>query len=430
MSELKICRICKSQNLEDVIDIGEQYLTSRFPSNIKDSIPICPIVLSKCSDCGLVQLKNTISNFEMYEDMYGYRSGINQSMKTHLQNYAMEVLSKINFSENDYVLDIGCNDGTFLRNFSQTSNLFGIDPTAKQFLSYHNNLNIISNYFTYDNLYEKISKDIKFKIISSISMFYDLPDPVQFAKDIASCLHPEGLWTLEQSYILTMLEKNSFDTICHEHLEYYGLKQIKRIMDEAKLKIIDIKFNDCNGGSFRVYVAHQSNTNFHECVDLIYEIFMNESKLMENETYKNFMDRCDIEMQKLNLLIETIHKNNQKIYIYGASTKGNTLLQYAKINNQQIPYAVERNPLKYGRFTPGTNIQIISEEEMRDHPPEYLLVLPWHFRNEIIQRESKFLENGGKLIFPLPKLEIFSTNENLLITGITGQLGTCAKKNL
>ena len=429
---IQLCRLCHSEQLNVVIDLGSQHLTSRFPLLSENNVPQSQVTLLKCDSCHLVQLKDTVSASEMYEDLYGYRSGISNTMREHLRSYNQQIQNKIKLEENDNVLDIGCNDGTFLRNYPDNVRKYGIDPTAKQFSKYHDSLFIIPNYFTYDNLYSVIDKKLKFKVISSISMFYDLPDPVQFAKDICQSLDDNGIWTLEQSYILTMLERNSFDTICHEHLEYYGLKQIQDIMNRAVLKIIHIEFNDCNGGSFRIYVTKRSNSNFNECSELIESILKRESGygLDKIETYSEFMKRCDVEVSKLNLLIDTIHKNNQRIYVYGASTKGNTLLQYAKITNQKIPFAVERNLDKVGRKTPGTDIEIISEETMRQNPPEYLLVLPWHFRDEIVEREKKYLEDGGKLVFPLPNFEIVSSKKNILITGIDGQIGSELKKNI
>jgi hypothetical protein len=410
-----------------VIDLGDQYLTSRFPKKNDNSTPVSPMVLLKCSRCGLVQLKDSLDSKEMYESQYGYRSGISNTMRCHLEKYNCQIRSKIRIDPGDHVLDIGCNDGTMLR-FYPFGNKIGIDPTGIQFSEYHEGLKIIPNYFSFQNLYEKIDPSIKFKVISSISMFYDLPDPVQFAKDIFSCLDDEGIWTMEQSYIGSMIERKSFDTICHEHLEYYALRQISWIAEQAKLKIIDVEFNDCNGGSFRIYLAKESSSH-QECTLLIQEILEKEKYLDDVQTYSRFMEECNYEMEKLKMFIHTLHENGKSIYVYGASTKGNTLLQYINASNKILSYAVERNMDKVGRMTPGTNIEIISEETMRKAPPDYLLVLPWHFREEIIEREDKFINSGGQLIFPLPKFEIISKKQNVLITGIDGQIGQEIKKN-
>jgi GDP-mannose 4,6-dehydratase len=254
-------------------------------------------------------------------------------------------------------------------------------------------------------------------------MFYDLPDPVQFAKDIYNILDDDGIWTCEQSYIITMLRRNSIDTICHEHLEYYSLTAVKHIAELANFKIIDIKFNECNGGSFRIYFAKRFSSVFSEDTELISKILEDEANygIKNAELYTNFIKNCDKEILKLNKFINTVNSSNQKMYIYGASTKGNCLLQYANIDENKIKYAVERNPSKIGKMT-STGVGIISEETMRLNPPEYLLVLPWHFRDEIIKREFDYLEKGGQLIFPFPHFEIYSKKQKVLVTGCDGMI--------
>ena len=424
------CRICKSNNLTDVIHLGEQYITSRFP-NYKDfSTPKSNIVLCFCEVCYLLQLKYAEEQSELYEYEYGYRSSISNTMKQHLKLYNQEILSKVDLEKGDIVVDIGSNDSTMLQNYSSMYRRIGVDPTGKQFKHYYiNGVELLPTYFTYENFVNTYG-NIKCKIVSSISMFYDLPDPVQFAKDIHSILDDNGIWTCEQSYLLTMLQHNSIDTICHEHLEYYSLYQIKKIADMSGFKIIDVKFNDCNGGSFRIYFAKVPSKLYNENTQLINDILENETKhkLFSKETYLNFMNTCDKEVDKLKNMITLINKNEKKVYIYGASTKGNCLLQYANIDESQCKYAVERNLNKVGKMT-STGIPIISEETMRLDPPDFLLVLPWHFKDEIITRESTFLDNGGQFIFPFPHFEIYSSKKKVLITGCDGFIGNHIKKH-
>ena len=398
------CRICKTSDVVAVIDLGAQIITSRFPQVGDDSsIPKTHIVLIKCNTCGLVQLKNTVLQSELYEHTYGYRSGINGMMVQHLKDYSLEILSKVNLSAGDAVLDIGSNDATFLSFFNSDIIRVGCDPTAKQFANCYKNIHYVPTYFSKDALKHL---NLKYKVVSSISMFYDLPDPVQFAEDVYNILSDDGIWTLEQSYILSMLEKNSIDTICHEHIEYYALKQILHIMKSANLKIIDIKQNECNGGSFRIYVA-KNESSYKECSDLIASYIETENVYgLDNlETYHEFVKRCDHELSVLKEFLICKKSEGKQTYIYGASTKGNCLLQYANITSDLVPYAVERNLQKIGCMT-STGIEIIAEETMRKNPPDYLLILPWHFKDSIIQREELFLHSGGYMIFPLPKFEI------------------------
>ena len=421
---MNICRICKSTDCEDIINLGIQVITSRFPHLGDYSTPSTPICLIQCNNCKLVQLKQYLNGSDLYEHEYGYRSGINNTMREHLKNYNKYVQTYINLEDGDAVLDIGSNDATFLKNYDPKIKRVGIDPTGKQFAEYYDNIRLLPTYFTKEAIQTSIP-DYKFKIITSISMFYDLPDPVQFAKDIFHVLADDGIWSLEQSYILTMIKMKSIDTICHEHIEYYSLMSIKEIMDRAGFKIIDIKQNECNGGSFRITVAKMDSTKFTEATHLIREYLDNEElhKLSDPNTYRTFLKDCDYEVKKLKHLIKAINDSGKKVYIYGASTKGNCLLQYANIGPELIRYAVERNPQKIDKMT-STHIRIISEETMRENPPDYLLVLPWHFKEEIVKRESVFLENGGQFIFPFPSLSIVGNKPKVLVTGINGQIGT------
>jgi SAM-dependent methyltransferase len=398
---LSNCRICKSSNLKEVVNLGNQYLASRFPfEHEKSDVPVAPVILTMCNDCSLVQLKNTISQPDMYEHNYGYKSSISNTMRNHLKQYNSEVQSFVSIEENDWVLDIGCNDGTFLKYYG-ICNKVGCDPTGKQFQSYYSDIHLIPNYFTYGNVRE-VFKTEKFKIVTSIAMFYDLPDPIQFATDIHNLLDDDGIWSFEQSYALSMVEKNSLDTICHEHLEYYNIKNILDILSASNFKCIDLSFNDSNGGSMRFKVA-KKDSKFEELN--LNKFLENEKHLYITQTYIDWFEKCTEEINKTKKFIKNCKSTGANIFIYGASTKGNTLLQYANLDCSLLDYAVERNPDKLNRYTPGTNIPIILEEEMRRSPPKYMLVLPWHFKDEIIKRESEYLENGGTLIFPLPKFE-------------------------
>ena len=422
---LKECRICKSKALIDALTIGYQIITSRFPMMGDFSTPSTPIVLVMCSSCALVQLKHTTPSSDMYEGFYGYRSGINATMRDHLASYNNDLQAMADVNAGDSILDIGSNDCTFLSNYVSGVHRFGCDPTGKQFAEFYksNSVTLVPTYFTKENLQSALGTKLRFKAVSSISMFYDLPDPVQFAKDIYDLLDDEGIWTLEQSYVATMLERNSIDTICHEHLEYYGVKQIKTIMDLAGFKIIDISLNECNGGSFRTYVAKA--TSKHRATDLV-NVFLEEEELNKIHTprrYTDFILSCSSEVRKLTKFLNLVKADGKKTYIYGASTKGNCLLQFADIGPNLAQYAVERNPLKVGRMT-STGIEIIGEETMRLNPPAYMLVLPWHFRTEMIEREKIFLENGGQLIFPFPTFEVYSSKPKTLVTGVDGQIGS------
>ena len=403
------CRICANYNLVDVVDLGVQIITSRFPMLGDNSTPSGKICLVQCAECKLVQLKDTAPSSEMYEHFYGYRSGINATMRNHLYSYNEQLQGLANLQDSDSVLDIGSNDCTFLEKYPMHIKKFGCDPTGIQFSEFYKNTSVtlVPTYFTKAAI-ESALGSTKFKAVSSIAMFYDLPDPVQFAKDIYDVLDDDGVWTLEQSYVATMLERNSIDTICHEHLEYYGVKQMKYIMDKAGFKIIDLSLNECNGGSFRTFAVKRSCGRFEEATTLLNTFLEKENadRIHTLEKYEEFMKTCSCEVNKLKEFLIEAKRAGKNTHIYGASTKGNCLLQFANIGPDLVDYAVERNLLKVGRMT-STGIEIIAEETMRSNPPAYMLVLPWHFRKEIIEREKVYLEGGGKLIFPFPTFEVY-----------------------
>lgn len=425
-SELTYCRLCSSADLVEVVNLGNQIITSRFPMKGDTSTPSGMIRLVMCSACSLVQLKDTTPSSEMYEHFYGYRSGVNATMRSHLASYNEELQRFARLNSGDLVLDIGSNDCTFLGGYPADVKKVGCDPTGSQFSEFYKETSttLVPTYFTKAAIHSALGTSTVFKAVSSISMFYDLPDPIQFARDIYDLLDENGIWTLEQSYAATMLERNSIDTICHEHLEYYGVKQMKYIMDKTGFKIIDLSLNECNGGSFRTFVVKKSCNLYEEATETLNRILLNEdtNRIHTPERYYEFMATCTKEVNKLKEFLSLVKKDGKNTHIYGASTKGNCLLQFANIGSDLVDYGVERNLLKVGRMT-STGIEIIAEETMRQNPPSYMLVLPWHFRAEIIEREKDFLLGGGQLIFPFPTFEVYSNRPKTLITGITGQIG-------
>jgi NDP-4-keto-2,6-dideoxyhexose 3-C-methyltransferase len=396
-NETTNCRICNS-NVKVIFNLGTQGLASVFPKKDEIDPVTVPLVLCQCDneECKLVQLKHTVNSTELYEQEYGYCSGINQTMKNHLEGLVRSIEEENTLNDGDIVLDIGSNDATLLK-FYNNKNLkrVGIDPTGSQFLKYYEDIDLYPTYFK-SGIFEG-----KAKVITSISMFYDLPDPVQFMRDIKNTLSEDkGIWVMEQSYMPSMLKLNSYDTVCHEHLEYYTLNNINYMCKMVGLDIIHVDFNECNGGSFRVYISHPGC--FTQDTKKINQIIQEEKDI----DFEAFNKRCEESRTQLVSFLKIQKLMGKKIYIYGASTKGNTLLQYCGIDSTLIEAAAERNPNKYGCRTPVTGIPIISEAEMRSRNPDFLLVLPWHFRDEFVKRESEYLKNGGQIIFPLPQFEI------------------------
>lgn len=410
----KTCRVCGSSALTPVINLGEQHLQGSFVKPGKEEPPLRKIALSlvRCDPtrdekaCGLLQMEHTVPPEVLYS-AYWYRSGTNQTMRSHLQGITEEAVSLIGKSK-ARVLDIGCNDGTLLKCYPQDFIKFGVDPSdvAQEITG---DITAIQDIFPSEEL-TKVLQGEQFDIITSIAMFYDLEDPVSFCKEIKKALAPAGLWVFEMSYMPSMLKMNSYDTICHEHLEYYSLAVLEYILKQADLKIVDAVLNDSNGGSIRCYATHLDNFAFKKQEALTRIKLLRQTEfdleLDTDKPYKHFQDRINVHKEQLLSLLKMLKKEGKSIHIYGASTKGNTILQWCGIDNRIIDVAAERNPDKYGAYTLGTDIPIVSEADSRAMKPDYYLVLPWHFKEEFLKREQETLNSGVGLIFPLPNLEI------------------------
>ena len=408
------CRICGNRDLAPILSLGEQYLTGIFP-NVRDAaLSKGPLELVACDKernptaCGLVQLRQTYNLDEMYGEHYGYRSSLNRAMVKHLDQKVGHLLERYPLQSGDLVLDVGSNDGTLLSFYpAEGLTIVGIDPSARKFAPfYRKDISLLVNFFSAELFRANFGKK-KARIITSIAMFYDLENPLAFMKDIASILEEDGIWHFEMSYLPAMVRTMGYDTVCHEHLEYYSLRQIKWMTDRCGLKILDVDFNNINGGSFAVTVARRASQRSENTKQLEELLAVEDAEgLSTRSQHRAFGAAVTVHKQKLLSLLLALKEQNSVVLGYGASTKGNVLLQHCGIKCDLLPAIAEINPDKFDCFTPGTNIPIISEREAHARNPDYLLVLPWHFRNTLIQRESAFLRRGGKLIFPLPAIEI------------------------
>ncbi len=397
-----------STDLRAVLHLGDQHLTGVFPERPDDSITRGPLELVFCPEGGLLQLHHSYDLREMYGLNYGYRSGLNRSMVQHLQSKVHELERRMTPRPGDIVVDIGSNDATLLRSYRQPGlRRLGIDPTGIKFAEYYPaDVQLVPDFFSAD-AYRAVFGNEGAHIVTSVAMFYDLEDPLAFVRDVASILAPDGIWHLEQSYMPAMLEATAYDTICHEHLEYYALQQIQWMTERAGLKILDVTMNDANGGSFAVTVAHES-ASMRSDEAAIAELIERERRmgLCTETPYREFAQRVFAHRDALRSTVRELNARGKTVFGYGASTKGNVLLQFCGFTPEDIPFIAEVNPFKFGRFTPGTGIPIISEREAHALAPDYFLVLPWHFRDNILSRERQYLAEGGRLIFPLPDVNI------------------------
>jgi hypothetical protein len=406
-TSLNQCRLCGSPDLLTVLDLGTQALTGVFPVSTEEHVSEGPLELVWCSSCTLLQLAHGYEPTEMYGDNYGYRSGLNRSMVRHLSRKTLGLEALVELSAGDVVLDIGSNDGTLLGAYATTPlRRIGIDPTAERFAEYYPpEAEIVADFFSASKFREV--SDVPAKVVTSIAMFYDLEDPVAFARDVRDCLAPDGVWHFEQSYMPSMLRSTAYDTVCHEHIEYYSLSTVRRILDEADLELIDVRFNRVNGGSFAVTAARRGSRFAPNKV--LIDWFVDQEERIRLDTpgpFRRFEESVFRHRTDLTQLVTTLREGGASVMGYGASTKGNVLLQFCGLGPAHIEAIAEVNEDKFGRVTPGTGIPIVSEDEMRARRPDYLLVLPWHFRDGIVEREEAYLKDGGLLIFPLPEIEI------------------------
>lgn len=409
ITKLGECRICANTNLVEVLDLGEQMLTGVFPRARDEQVTTGPLQLVKCMGeaggddaCGLLQLAHSYDLGEMYGDNYGYRSGLNASMVAHLGEKVARIRQAVDLKSGDLVIDIGSNDGTTLRAYDDPAlTRVGIDPTGAKFRQYYpEGVELIPDFFSATAFRARFG-DVRARVVTSFSMFYDLPAPMQFMRDVHDVLADDGIWVFEQSYMPLMLRTNSYDTVCHEHLEFYALRQIKWMADRVGFRIVDVEFNDVNGGSFSVTVA-KGEAPVPAAVQAILDE-EDAAGLHTLEPYRAFAERVAQSRETLRRFVARAAGKGKRVAALGASTKGNVLLQYCGLTEQDVDAVGEVNPDKYGAFTPGTFIPIVPERELLAERPDYLLVLPWHFR--------RFFENapafaGANLLFPLPELEV------------------------
>jgi hypothetical protein len=402
-----------------LLNLGKHYVSDFIKSDSEtQNRKKYSLDLELDNEIGAVRLTEVPPSGEMW-GKYWYRSGTNITMTNELKNIVTEITSRVKLKEGDIWLDIACNDGTLLKQVPNTCVKLGIDPCDDSFFNEAKKYGtIVQDYFSFDSFCKTGYGDKKAAVITTIAMFYDLPDPNPFINDITKILDDNGIWVLQMSYTPLMIQQMAFDNICHEHAYYYSLNSIQKLFDKHGLKIVDCTLNDVNGGSFRVYVQKKISAKpigtralRDVCEFRIQSILNYESNYFDisnPDIWKDFAIKIDELKTRTVSFIKEEKAKGKIICGYGASTKGNTLLQYFGLDHTLIDAIAERSPYKFGLKTVGTNIPILSEEEVRNMKPDYMLVLPWHFIGEFIEREKEYLSGGGKFIVPCPKFEIIN----------------------
>ena len=409
--EINICRSCHSEKLKSIISLGDQHIVNFVKSKDEPCI-ICPLELVLCEDCKFLQLRHNAPSESMWGDQYWYKSSINKMIIEDLKDIVNEAKKLVSLEEKDIVIDIGCNDGTMLEFYDKDKlDIIGFEPSgnvAEE--SKRKGFNIINNFFNAENFKEKIP-DRKAKIITAISMFYDLDNPNKFLEDINEILDEDGLLIIQQNYLVTMLENNAFDNICHEHRGYYSYYSLKNLLDRHNLEIFDIELNEINGGSIRTYIRKKGNQkikSFDDAEIRIDNIIKKEKDInLENiEPYQEFASRIESIKKQLLDFIKDEKSKGKKICCLGASTRGSVLLQYFELGPELIDCIFDKNPDKEGKIVAGSWIPITHPENIEKHNLDYQLVLIWHIFKGIGEDEKEFLKKGGKFILPLPEFKI------------------------
>jgi SAM-dependent methyltransferase len=411
------CRLCGSRSLTPIVDLGAQMLASAFVSETNsDRVPLrkVPLELVRCNPeldekaCGLVQLRHSFPADLMYAD-YWYMSGVNQTMRDALAQISERASELANLKAGEIVVDIGCNDGTLLHSYRvQGLDKVGFDPAQNFLEGMKDEFLRVPTYFNAAS-YRAVRGPKKAKAVTSIAMFYDLEDPNQFTAEVAEVLDDQGVWILQMADLPNMLRHNMFDNICHEHLCYYHLAPLEALFKRHGLQLADVEMNFVNGSSYRLYIRKAAGPAPTKAArDRIAKLRFDEFNLAMDTNLPFDTFKKNIERNKHDLLffLNQAKQQGKKVFVYGASTKGNVLLQYCGIDTSLVPFAADRNPKKWGAKTLGTDIPIISEDEARAKQPDYFLVLPYHFLDEMLVREKAFLDRGGKFIVPVPSVKL------------------------
>jgi hypothetical protein len=403
------CRSCHGELVQTEVNLGIQASSGVFPESTDTLVSEAELKLFHCQNCRLVQLGESLPQESLLGEGYGYRSGLNQSMVDHLKKLARYLSGMIGFLPNNQIIDIGANDGTFLRALREVFsgvNSIAVDPTLGNWSKYYDFESVqVPEFFTKRALLEENIENVG--LITSIAMLYDLPSPLEFIQDVFDSLAPGGYWFTEQSYLPEMIRLNSYDTICHEHLEYYSLTSLEQMTSKVGFRIRDVRFSNSNGGAIGVLLQKPPLNGPESSMAMWLLKSEATNPELRDPTFGHFAARIKHQIADLSLLIETLNNDERaRIVGYGASTKGNTILQAAGLDHNSLLAIEEINPQKYGHFTPKTHIPICDQNGIDSLKPTHKLVLPWHFRESIISREATFLKNGGKLIFPLPRIDV------------------------
>lgn len=409
------CRVCGGKNLTPLFSLGEQFVSDFVDRSDVKTGNVVPIDVDRCRDCTLVQARHAAPAEILYKGTYWYRSGVTQTMRDALRDVTRAVEERVPLENGDLVLDIGSNDGTLLRSYQNRKlTTVGVEPAknlveeGRKGISY-----LINDLWAYDSLLSVFgpSGRPEFKAITAIGMFYDMEDPNPFVRDVALALAPDGLFVAQLMCVKQTLAKRDVGNFAHEHLEFYTLRSLEALFGAYGLVIDDLQENDVNGGSYRLFVRHRSRVPATTITPETYRVQSamlaeHEAGLYTDDPYHRFFADTNRNRGMLQQFITQEKLAGKRFWVYGASTKGNVILQHAGLDATVIDGAADRDPNKWGKFTVGTGIPITSEEQFRAAQPDYAIVMPYAFLPEFLTRESEWRSRGGKFVVPIPEFKI------------------------
>ena len=402
------CRVCYSKKLVDLFSLGEQFINDFVPEDQVYSGLKAPLDLVFCENCTLVQLRHTAPQELLYKRFYWYKSGVTETMKLALRDITQQAEQRFKLKKGDIVLDIGSNDGTLLRTY-QVSGLIAVGVEPADNLKEEGRIGLtchIHDFWNYDGYMQQVGK--RAKVVTAIGMFHDMEDPNQFISDAGKALTDDGVFIAQLMCLKNMLDTNDVGNVVHEHLEYYSFSSLEYLFNKNGLDIFDVEINNVNGGSYRIFSKLKGSARLQteEEQKRVQAVKESEKGLQDVETFKQFFNRLEENKRKCFEFVKQEVAKGKKVWVYGASTKGNVILQYYGLDHNLIPFASERSPWKWGKYTIGSKIKCVPEEEARKEQPDYFLVLPYAFFNEMYEREAEWRAKGGKFIVPLPEFRV------------------------
>ena len=406
------CRACDINLSEPFLSLGNSPLSNAYLS--KDDVhkmePYYPLELYVCEKCFLVQLEEFETARNIFSSDYAYFSSYSESWLQHCKNYVEMMISRFGFDKDSFIVEIASNDGYLLQYFRQHNiPVLGVEPasnTAEAAIK----KGIPTDIAFFDVSYAKGMRDAGklADLIIGNNVLAHNPNLNDFVEGLKIALKPDGVITMEFPHILKLIEQNQFDTIYHEHFSYLSFHTVQTLFAAHDLMLFDVEEISTHGGSLRIYGKHKNDRS--KTITRRGEDLLEKEKsfgLVDVHTYYNFREKVESTKRKLLQFLIQAKNEGKRIVGYGAPAKGNTLLNYCGIRTDFLDYTVDRNPFKQNKYLPGTHIPVKHPDKIKEDKPDYILVLPWNIKDEIIEQMSFIRAWGGKFVVPIPEVRIY-----------------------